>query len=363
MQTGYVYHDDYLKHDTGLHPENGGRLEAIMDGLKESPYFSRLILIEPVPAKADQIHYIHTSDLIRTVRDFSSGKMHLDPDTPTCSHSYDIALLAAGGVISAVNAVMDGMDSVFALVRPPGHHAGPDKSMGFCLFNNIAIATRHAQKKGLEKVLIVDWDVHHGNGTQKAFYEDSSVLYFSIHQFPHYPGTGSMDETGAGDGSGYNINVPLPSGAGDPDYLYIFNEILVPAARKFKPDIILVSAGQDGHRDDPLAGMNLTSEGFGQMTAIVRSLAKELCGGKLVLALEGGYNYDALSKSVVMIFRALMYEYDDMSGMETEMGTGKGKGTGRGMGTESGKGEEQVSDHTCQVVEKVMEFHSGGKIL
>lgn len=315
MQTGYVYHDDYLKHDTGLHPENGGRLNAIMNGLKESPYFSRLILIEPVPAKTDQINYIHTCDLIRTVRDFSSSKMHLDPDTPTCSRSYEIALLAAGGVISAVDAVMDRMDSVFALVRPPGHHAGPDRSMGFCLFNNIAIAARYAQEKGLEKVLIVDWDVHHGNGTQEAFYEDSSVLYFSIHQFPHYPGTGSVNETGAGDGSGYNINVPLPSGAGDPDYLYIFNEILEPAARKFKPDIILVSAGQDGHRDDPLAGMNLTSEGFGQMAGVVRSLAEELCGGKLVLALEGGYDQRALSSSVNSIFETLINRVDLKAGI------------------------------------------------
>ena len=315
MQTGYVYHDDYLKHDTGLHPENGGRLNAIMSGLKESPYFSRLILIEPVSAKTYQINYIHTYDLIRTVRDFSSSEMHLDPDTPTCKRSYEIALLAAGGVISAVDAVMDGMDSVFALVRPPGHHAEPDRSMGFCLFNNIAIAARHALKKGLEQVLIVDWDVHHGNGTQEAFYEDNSVLYFSIHQYPHYPGTGSVNETGEGDGSGYNINVPLQSGAGDPDYLYIFNEILVPAARKFKPDIIFVSAGQDGHRDDPLAGMNLTSEGFGQMTGAVRSLADELCGGRLVLALEGGYDHRALSSSVNSIFETLINGVDPKAGI------------------------------------------------
>lgn len=377
MQTGYVYHDDYLKHDTGPHPENGGRLTAIMDGLKKSPYFNRLILVEPVPASPDQINYIHTHDLIRTVRDLSSSEMHLDPDTPTCSRSYEVALLAAGGVISAVDAVMDGMDSVFALVRPPGHHAGPDRSMGFCLFNNVAIAARHAQKRGLGKVLIVDWDVHHGNGTQEAFYEDSSVLYFSIHQYPHYPGTGSVDEIGRGSGSGYNINVPLSRGATDADYLHVFNEILVPAARTFQPDIILVSAGLDGHRDDPLTGMNLTSMGYGQMAGVVRSLAEELCGGKLVLALEGGYDYDVLSESVIMIFRALMGECDDISGTETVMETGKGtvmgmgagigtgkeKGTEKGKGTGRGTGTGQVSDHTRQIVEKVMKFHSGGKIL
>ncbi|MCK4937632.1 MAG: histone deacetylase, partial [Methanosarcinales archaeon] len=209
---------------------------------------------------------------------------------------------------------------------------------GFCLFNNVAIAARYAQKRGLGRVLIVDWDVHHGNGTQEAFYEDSSVLYFSIHQYPHYPGTGRVDEMGAGVGRGYNINVPLHGGANDADYLYVFNEILVPAARKFRPDIILVSAGQDGHRDDPLAGMNLTSACFGQMTGVVRSLAEELCGGKLVLSLEGGYDYGALSDSIVMIFRALMGGSDDVS----EMG--------------------DVSNNTRQLVEKVIDLYSGGKI-
>ena len=342
MQVGFVYCEDYLEHDTGMHPENAGRLRAIMKGLEDANLIDVLYPVKPIAASTGQIQLVHTSEHIRTVKDFSSKEKALDGDTPTSNRSYEVALLAAGGVISAVDAVMDsvvGMDSVFALVRPPGHHAKPDRSMGFCLFNNVAIAARYAQKRGLGKVLIVDWDVHHGNGTQEVFYEDSSVLYFSIHQYPHYPGTGKVNEMGAGEGRGYTINVPLPGGANDADYLYVFNEILVPAARKFKPDIILVSAGQDGHRDDPLAGMNLTSAGFGQMTGVVRSLSEELCGRRLVLSLEGGYDYGALSDSIVMIFRALMGEIDDVP----EMG--------------------DVSNNTRQLVEKVIDLHSGGKIL
>ncbi len=342
MQVGFVYSEDYLEHDTGMHPENAGRLRAIMKGLEDADLIDMLYPVKPIAASTGQIQLVHTSEHIRTVKDFSLKEKALDGDTPTNNRSYEVALLAAGGVISAVDAVMDsvsGVDSVFALVRPPGHHAKPDRSMGFCLFNNVAIAARYAQKRGLGKVLIVDWDVHHGNGTQEAFYEDSSVLYFSIHQYPHYPGTGRVDEMGVGEGRGYNINVPLPGGANDADYLYVFNEILVPAARKFRPDIILVSAGQDGHKDDPLAGMNLTSAGFGQMTGVVRSLAEELCGGKLVLSLEGGYDYGALSDSIVMIFRALMGEIYDVP----EMG--------------------DVSNNTRQLVKKVINLHSGGKIL
>jgi acetoin utilization deacetylase AcuC-like enzyme len=308
MKVGFVYHADFLKHDTGSHPENAGRLVAIMNGLEKTGLIDSLIRIEPILANIEQIRYIHSSDYIQMVKDFSSIGMPLDPDTPTSEHSFKTALLAAGGVIAAVDAVIGGLDSVFALVRPPGHHAEPDRGMGFCLFNNVAIAARYAQAQGLEKVLIVDWDVHHGNGTQKAFYEDDSVLYFSIHQSPHFPGTGKINEIGSGKGEGFTINVPLPQGAEDADYIYVFEKVLLPAARQFKPDIILVSAGQDGHKNDLLSEMNLTSGGFGQMTQILKSLAAEVCGGKLVLALEGGYDY--MTESIVTIFRVLLGEVE-----------------------------------------------------
>ncbi|HUV82830.1 MAG TPA: histone deacetylase [archaeon] len=313
MKVGFVYHADFLKHDIGSHPENAGRLVAIMNGLEKTGLIDSLIRIEPILANIEQIRYIHSSDYIQMVKDFSSIGMPLDPDTPTLEHSFKTALLAAGGVIAAVDAVIGGLDSVFALVRPPGHHAEPDRGMGFCLFNNVAIAARYAQAQGLEKVLIVDWDVHHGNGTQKAFYEDDSVLYFSIHQSPHFPGTGKINEIGSGKGEGFTINVPLPQGAEDADYLYVFEKVLLPISRKFRPDIILVSAGQDGHRDDPLAGMNLTSEGYALMTGVVQSLAEELSGGRLILALEGGYNHKALADSVISIFLALLNRVEIIS--------------------------------------------------
>ena len=214
--------------------------------------------------------------------------------------SYEVALYAAGGAIKAVEAVMNNeVDSAFALVRPPGHHATRWQAMGFCLFNNIAIAAKHALANlGIERLLIIDFDVHHGNGTQEAFYTDPSVLYFSTHQYPFYPGTGSLEETGAGEGEGTTINVPLPGWCGDEEYLRTFEQILAPVARRFKPQLILVSAGYDAHWMDNISSMQVSISGYAQMAEIIKGLAAELCSGRLVFALEGGYYLPALAASI-----------------------------------------------------------------
>ena len=303
IMTSIVYHPDYLLHETGSHPERKERLLAIMQLIDESGIDVRKI--RPEPASIEQIRYVHNPEYIKKVKYHSEHELPLDPDTVVCNDSYHAALLAAGGAIRAVDLAMSGEDA-FALLRPPGHHAHPDRGMGFCLFNNIAIGARHAQRNGCERVLIVDWDVHHGNGTQHAFYADPSVFYFSVHQYPHYPGTGSADETGEGDGRGYTLNVPLPAGSGDAAYIDAFEKILAPAALKFDPDIILVSAGFDAHTCDPLAGMAITTAGFGRMASIVCSIAGECCEGRLAIMLEGGYDLPALSHSVLAVLEEMV---------------------------------------------------------
>jgi acetoin utilization deacetylase AcuC-like enzyme len=234
----------------------------------------------------------------------------LDMDTVMSSGSYEAALYAAGGAIEAVAAVMGGeVNGAFALVRPPGHHATAGEAMGFCLFNNVAIAAKSALMKfGLQRVLIIDFDVHHGNGTQEAFYDNPGVLYISTHQYPYYPGTGRIEETGRGPAEGTNINVPLPAGCGDAEYEQVFEEIIVPASRRFTPQLILVSAGYDPHWADELASMQVTVTGFARITAIIRGLADELCTGRLVFCLEGGYNLAALAASVKATFEVLLGE-------------------------------------------------------
>ena len=306
--TSIIYHPDYLKHDTGSHPENAARLTSIMSLLDARGVFAHNPIITPKPAAILLIETIHNSNLIEKVEAHCRAKTPLDPDTIVCKDSFNAALLAVGGAVQAVNEIKDD-GSAFALVRPPGHHAEPGRAMGFCLFNNIAIAARYAQSQGMSRVLIVDWDVHHGNGTQNAFYSDPSVLYISTHQYPHYPGTGALDEVGEGGARGYNINVPLPAGANDADYVYVFNKLIVPVALQFKPDIILVSAGQDAHVNDPLASMRLTSAGFGYLASIVKGIADSTCG-RTVLVLEGGYNLEALAESVFEIIKAFDEERD-----------------------------------------------------
>jgi len=301
MTVGYIYDPIYLKHDTGQHVEVAARLEAIIAYLEKTGLTSQLTLIEPRPATVDEIALVHTRGYIKEIEDTArEGGGWLDPDTVMSAGSYQAALYAAGGLIRAVEAVMGGeVSSAFALVRPPGHHATSQSAKGFCLFNNIAIAASYALAEyNLERILIIDFDVHHGNGTQETFYDNPQVMYISAHQYPFYPGSGDIEESGGGAAKGTNINIPLPAGCGDAEYLKVFEHIIVPATRRFNPRLILVSAGYDTHRDDPLAMMEVSTGGFGQMAEIIKGLADELCGGRLALTLEGGYNLDALATSV-----------------------------------------------------------------
>ena len=301
MTAGLVYDPIYLEHDTGQHVENASRLVSVMSHLEETGTVKQLDLLRPRAATMEELALVHTPGYIAHVESFAKGGGGwLDADTVVSPASYDVALFAAGGLINAVDAVMSGkLESAFALVRPPGHHATHDQAMGFCLFNNIAVAARQAiASYGLERILIVDFDVHHGNATQDTFYDDPHVLYFSTHQYPFYPGSGHIDEIGAGAGMGFTVNVPLSAWCGDEEYLQVFEEILIPVARRFRPQLIMVSAGYDAHWADPIALMQLSVSGYSQMALIIKGLAQELCQGRIIITLEGGYHLQALACSI-----------------------------------------------------------------
>ncbi len=310
-KTGLIYDPRYLEHDMGLgHPESPNRLRAIVQQLEQSGTMARLTRIAPRMAEDEWITKVHTAAYLASLKQHApaSGRVSLDPDTSMSPGSLTAAYLAAGGALAGVDAIMNNeAEHVFCAVRPPGHHAEAGRAMGFCLLNNVAIAARYAQKKhGLSRVLIVDWDVHHGNGTQHSFEDDPSVLFFSTHQFPHYPGTGRESEHGRGAGEGYTINVPMEAGEGDDEYRAVFHKVLVPAAEQFKPELVIISAGFDAHKDDPLASMGLTEAGYAELTGIVAGISRKHAQGRIFSSLEGGYNLTALAASVDAHVRGLL---------------------------------------------------------
>ncbi|MHC4414661.1 MAG: histone deacetylase family protein [Planctomycetota bacterium] len=306
-ETLLFYHEAMLEHDAGPgHPERPARLQAICQALERSPIPS-LRWTAPSPAGRGPIERVHDPTYVDRLDSVRGRSTALDLDTAVSPGSLPAAYLAAGAAIDAVSAVFGGSARRgMALVRPPGHHAEADRAMGFCLFNNIAVAAAHARAAlGCRRALIVDWDVHHGNGTQHAFFDRGDVLFFSTHRFPFYPGSGSVQEIGAGDGTGFTINVPLPAGFGDNEYDAVFSELLTPAADAFEPDLVLVSAGFDAHRRDPLGGMVVTGKGFASLCQRVCDLADRHAQGRIVMVLEGGYDLTALAESVHACLRVL----------------------------------------------------------
>ncbi|MEW6441038.1 MAG: histone deacetylase [bacterium] len=308
-QIGLIADPCFLDHVTpDFHPEHPDRLRAIHGMLKESGMQGRLALLPPREAAPEEICSVHTSSYFEQIEQSRDcAHQSLDPDTHLSGETYRVAKLAAGGLLVLVDALFSGeIRSGFALVRPPGHHAEAGHGMGFCIYNNVAIAARYAQRKGLaRRILIVDWDLHHGNGTQHAFEADPSVLYFSSHMYPYYPGTGRMEEVGRGDGAGFTVNVPLPGGQGDQDYLWIYDKLLIQLAEQFRPELVLVSAGFDIYSGDPLGTMRVTEQGFGRLTALLRALAERVCEARLLLTLEGGYHVEGQARSVREVLEVL----------------------------------------------------------
>ena len=309
MAVSLIYDPAYLKHNTGRHPETAERLEVILESLEASGLEKRIRHVRPVAAALEDIHRCHNEQMVMHIRRLcEEGEQFLDQDTHISADSFDVALLAAGGAITAVDEVMkeDG-GRAFCLVRPPGHHATGERSMGFCIFNNAAVAARYAQKRyGVERVLIIDWDVHHGNGTQDIFWFDPTVFYFSTHQYPYYPGTGSTGERGGGSGEGFTLNIPLRAGTPGREHREAFTEALGVIQDKCPPDLVLISAGFDSRRGDPLGQLMLEDSDFAEMTKEVLRVAEKYADGRVIGMLEGGYHLDLLGDSVASHIAALL---------------------------------------------------------
>ncbi len=303
MTTGFLYDPAFLRHDTGRgHPERSDRLRAVMSVLPKQPWYERLVKFQPHVPERRWIEQVHSNAYIRRAEQACRGGLpYLDvADVAISAESYDIALLAAGGAMELGDAVASGqVDNAFAALRPPGHHAERDIALGFCLFNNVAVLARYLQQHHhIGKILVLDWDVHHGNGTQHTFEDDPSVLYVSTHQYPYYPGTGAASETGTGRGAGATLNCPMPAGAGDEEYEEAWRTRILPAVDAFKPEFVIISAGFDAHRSDPLAEIELSTEFFRWMTERMLEVADRHAGGRLVSLLEGGYDLQTLATCV-----------------------------------------------------------------
>lgn len=315
MSTGLFYHPIFLEHDTGWgHPERAQRLVAILDEIEKRKDLNNIETVSADKASTKDIQLNHSDSYIKLIQNTSEikGIKHLDPDTAVCSKSYESALHACGAVLNAAKSVYEGIyRNAFALVRPPGHHALFSQAMGFCIFNNIAIAAKYLKNvMGLRKVVIIDWDAHHGNGTQDSFYNDPDVLYISLHQFPFYPGTGSANEIGTGIAKGFNVNIPMFAYSGENTYLLAIERIISPIVYQFSPEFILISAGYDGHYKDPLTQLLLTSNTFFRLSKAAIEMANEVCSGRIIFSLEGGYHLNGLSQSVIETLRAMVGHND-----------------------------------------------------
>lgn len=310
MSLTLIASERFAEHQTPPgHPESPERA-AVMDAVVGAWRQQGGDVVAPRTATEEQLGRVHDAAYLRRIAGVTGKAVALDPDTYTSPETVEVAALAAGAAVGAVERVMAGHGRrAFAVVRPPGHHAERDRAMGFCFYNNVAVAAAHARSMGADKVAIVDYDVHHGNGTQHLFESDPHVLYVSTHQFPYYPGTGAAEEIGRGPGQGFTVNVPLEVGAVDEDYRCVFLEAVLPVLRQFKPELLLVSAGFDAHERDPLAGMRLTTGAFAAMTTELRGVSDEFCNGRIVAVTEGGYDLGALADSLQAVISALASDH------------------------------------------------------